>query len=149
MTGNVLGGLLGHGDLNSTEYRGRNNYHTQQFVLVVPPWIYLSSGDLPRFLSLENLALAGALFRWIFWWKQHRYGTSHLSLMAWMGKKELVEADWDGYKAACTTEVEKLATGDDCVVARHFEEKARGPQPQVLSEDGESKKRLVHVIDTR
>jgi hypothetical protein len=61
--------------------------------------------------------------------------------MAWMGKEELVEADWDGDKAACPTEVEKLAAGDGCVVARHFEGKARGPQPQVLSEAGESKKR--------
>jgi hypothetical protein len=26
--------------------------------------------------------------------------------MAWMGKEELVDADWDGYKAACPTEVE-------------------------------------------
>jgi hypothetical protein len=46
-----------------------------------------------------------------------------------------------GCKAACPTEVEKLAAGDGCVVSRHFEGKARGPQPQVLSEDGESKKR--------
>jgi hypothetical protein len=59
----------------------------------------------------------------------------------WMGKEELVDADWDGYNAACPTEVEKLAAGDGCVVARHFEGKAGGPQPQVLSEDGESKKK--------
>jgi hypothetical protein len=98
----------------------------------------------PRFLSLENLALAvfvAALFRWTFRWKQHRHGTSHLSLMAWMGKEELVEADWDGYKAARPTEVGKLAAGDGCVVARHSRGRQEGPQMQVLSEDGESKKR--------
>jgi hypothetical protein len=50
-----------------------------------------------------------------------------MSLMAWMGKEELVEADWDGCKAACPTEVEKLAAGGGCVVARHSEGKARGP----------------------
>jgi hypothetical protein len=63
------------------------------------------------------------------------------SVVDGMGKEELVEADWDGYKAACPTEVGKLAAGDGCVVARHSRGRQDGPQMQVLSEDGESKKK--------
>jgi hypothetical protein len=56
------------------------------------------------------------------------------SLLNLVGDQQCIEraahADWDGCKAACPIEVEKLAAGDGCVVARHSEEKARGPQPQ-------------------
>jgi hypothetical protein len=37
-----------------------------------------------------------------------------------------VEADWEGYKAAGPTGVEKLAAQDGCVVARHSEGKGKG-----------------------
>jgi hypothetical protein len=68
----------------------------------------------------------------------------HMSLMAWMGKEELVEADWDGYKAACPTEVEKLAAGDGCVVARHSRGRQEGPQMQVKKKRWKGQKNCCH-----
>jgi hypothetical protein len=52
------------------------------------------------------------------------------SLLNLVGDQQCIEraahADWDGCKAACPIEVEKLAAGDGCMVAQHSEEKARG-----------------------
>jgi hypothetical protein len=109
--------------------------------------MYLSPENPPRFISLENLAplvFAGSLLRWIFWWKQHRHGTSLLASMAWMGKEELVEADLDGYKAACLNELETLAAGDSLCGRPTLRGEGKvegGPQLQVLSEDGDWKAR--------